>query len=200
MQVIAGVDEVGRGPLAGPVVAAAAVFAEGYKNSAIKDSKKLSHAQREALVPIIKQDALAWAIVAVGHHRIDALNIRESSKLAMSLALLRTQKKLSGRIDRVLVDGNMRIITELVQETVVGGDNIHVEISAASILAKVWRDGLMHVLDRRYPGYDLGKHAGYPTAAHRSAVARLGPSPVHRRSFRGVSNNFSPSVPIRERG
>ena len=88
--------------------------------------------------------------------------------------------------DKVLVDGNMPIVTSLPQETIIGGDALRVEISAASILAKVWRDDLMNVLDEKYPGYDLGSHAGYPTKAHRAAVQALGPSPIHRRTFRGV--------------
>ena len=140
---IAGVDEVGRGPLAGPVVAAAAVFAAGYVNPAIKDSKQLSAKRREQLVDVIKRDAVGWAIVAVGPKRIDRLNIREATKLAMSLALKRV------RADRVLVDGNMAINTALPQRTVVKGDAKHVEISAASILAKVYRDQMMAVLDRK---------------------------------------------------
>lgn len=180
MPLIAGVDEVGRGPLAGPVVAAVAVFESGYSNSEIKDSKQLSAHKREQLIGTIKRDAVSWAIVAVGHHRIHAINIREASRLAMSLALRRV------RADMVLVDGNVEIEASIPQRTVVKGDQLHVEISAASILAKVWRDRLMKTLDVKYPGYGLGKHAGYPTEAHRKAVASLGPSPIHRISFSGV--------------
>ncbi len=185
---IAGVDEVGRGPLAGPVVAAVAVFEDGYKNLDIKDSKKLSAKKRENLVEIIKRDAVAWAIVSVGHHRITELNIREASRLAMSLAVKRI------KTDKVLVDGNVPIQTTYPQETIIGGDNLRVEIGAASILAKVWRDHLMDVLDAKYPGYGFKIHAGYPTKTHREAVSRLGPCPVHRETFRGVKEFISTSI------
>ena len=177
---VAGVDEVGRGPLAGPVVAAAVVFNQGYSNPEIKDSKKLSAKKRESLVERIKSDALDWSIVSVGHHRIEVLNIREASRLAMRLAVERVSA------DYVLVDGNTAIETNLPQKTVVKGDSLHVEIAAASILAKVWRDDLMAVLDKRYPGYELCKHAGYPTKLHKSQIAKIGPSPIHRKTFRGV--------------
>jgi ribonuclease HII len=177
---IAGVDEVGRGPLAGPVVAAAVVFESGYFNKEIKDSKKLSIKKREQLIEVIKKEAKSWAVVSVGHQRIKLLNIRNAAKLAMSLAIKRI------KADLVLVDGDMEIISNIPQKTVIGGDNIHVEISAASILAKVWRDNLLVTLDNKYPGYNLGKHAGYPTKAHRQAIEALGPSPIHRVAFKGV--------------
>lgn len=177
---IAGVDEVGRGPLAGPVVAAAVSFNAGYINTDIKDSKKLSAKDREQLVDVIKNDAVAWSIVSVGHERIKTLNIRSAARLAMSLAVRRIPA------DMILVDGNMEIFTDRQQKTVIGGDDLHVEISAASILAKVWRDALMVTLDRKYPGYELAAHAGYPTPRHKAAVQRLGPSKIHRVTFRGV--------------
>jgi ribonuclease HII len=177
---ICGVDEVGRGPLAGPVVAAAVVFPENYINQDFKDSKQLSAKKREQLIETIKREALSWSIVAVGHHRIHQLNIREASRLAMSLAVARV------KADLILVDGNVPIYTNLPQKTVIGGDAKHVEISAASILAKVYRDQLMVILDRKYPGYGLATHAGYPTAAHRKAIAEIGPSRIHRVTFRGV--------------
>ncbi|MBX7137923.1 MAG: ribonuclease HII [Oligoflexia bacterium] len=179
-RIIAGVDEVGRGPLAGPVVAAAVSFYQGYQNERIKDSKKLSKRQREQLIATIKADALAWSIIAVGPRRIEQLNIREASRLAMSLAVQRIQA------DLVLVDGNVPIWTALPQRTVISGDSLHVEISAASILAKVWRDDLMAVLDKKYPGYAMDRHAGYPTSEHRQAISKLGPCRVHRRTFAGV--------------
>lgn len=189
---IAGVDEVGRGPLAGPVVAAVVVFEAGYTNSAIKDSKKLSAQKRENLIERIKADAVAWAIVSVGHERIEALNIREASRLAMSLAVARI------KADLVLVDGNVPIHTPLPQRTVVQGDQKHVEISAASIIAKVFRDDLMCRLDAKYPGYRFSDHAGYGTAAHRRAIADLGPSPIHRRSFRGVREHAAAAFRLSE--
>ena len=177
---IAGVDEAGRGPLAGPVVAAAVVFEEGYANEKIRDSKQLSAQKREQLVERIKGDAVAWAIVAVGHERIRALNILQATRLAMRLAVARIEA------DLVLVDGNTRIDIPFPQRTVVGGDRLHVQISAASILAKTFRDQLMQVLEQRYPGYGLGTHMGYGTSAHREAIIRLGPSRVHRVTFAGV--------------
>lgn len=183
---ICGVDEAGRGPLAGPVVAAAVVFKQGFSDSRIQDSKKLSKQQRERLFDYIKESALSWSIVGVGARRIDTLNILQATKLAMRLAVERIDA------DLVLVDGNQQIVSSLPQKTVVGGDRLHVEISAASILAKVWRDRLMATLADKYPGYGLEKHAGYPTKAHREALAILGPSRIHRLSFAGVctqSNN-----------
>lgn len=190
VQSIAGVDEVGRGPLAGPVVAAAAVFRPDYKNSEIQDSKKLSQKKREQLIAAIKKDAIAYSIVAVGPETIDAINIREATKVAMSKATSCVSP------DFVLIDGNMTIDTQLPQKTVVGGDRLHVEIAAASILAKVWRDSFMEMLGERYPGYGLETHAGYPTKKHRAAILELGPTPIHRRTFKGVrefsnETNFS---------
>lgn len=182
---IAGVDEAGRGPLAGPVVAAAVVFPFGYENKFIQDSKKLSAKKRELLFEEIQRDALDWAIVSVGHHRIEQHNILGASLLAMSLAL----KRITA--DKVLVDGNKKIPTLTPQETIIGGDALYVQISAASILAKVWRDRLMQTLDQIYPGYGFAIHAGYPTKNHRQAIASHGPSPVHRRSFRGVCEYLS---------
>jgi ribonuclease HII len=177
---ICGVDEAGRGPLAGPVVAAAVVFEESFSDPRIKDSKKLSTKQREELFDYIKESSLGWSIVAVGHRRIDQLNILQATRLAMRLAVERVSA------DLVLIDGNQRIVSPYPQRTVVGGDRLHLQISAASILAKVWRDRLMQILARRYPGYGFDKHSGYPTEKHRAALFELGPSRVHRRTFAGV--------------
>lgn len=181
---VAGVDEAGRGPLAGPVVAAAVVFPTKYINPEIKDSKQLSSKIREKLFNTIKKDALYWSIVAVGHRRIEKLNILQASRFAMKLAV----SKIC--CDFVLVDGNIPIDVCIPQTTVIGGDAIHVQISAASILAKVWRDHLMTMLDKKYPGYELGKHAGYGTKLHKACIEKLGPSPVHRRTFSGVCEFF----------
>ena len=177
---IAGVDEAGRGPLAGPVVAAAVVLPDKYKNPEITDSKKLSAKKREQLYVQICSCALDYSIVAVGHRRIDYLNILQATRLAMRLAVARVN------CDYVIIDGNTPIDIALPQEVIVGGDRLRLEISAASILAKVWRDRLMQLLDRRYPGYGLGKHAGYPTVSHRAAITALGPTRIHRLSFAGV--------------
>ena len=177
---ICGVDEAGRGPLAGPVVAAAVVFEEGFNDPRIKDSKTLSAQQRERLFDYIKESALAWSIIAVGPRRIEHLNILQATKLAMKLAVERIEA------DLVLVDGNQPILCAFPQRTVVGGDRLHIEISAASILAKVWRDRLMERLSVRYPGYGFERHSGYPTPAHKAAILELGASKVHRRTFAGV--------------
>lgn len=185
MRFIAGVDEVGRGPLAGPVVAAAVVFREGYINPEIKDSKKLSAKKRDSLIEVIKRDCVDYAIFAIGPRTIDQMNILQAARLAMSHAV----KKIFA--DLVLVDGNVRIDCHYLQETVVGGDGKHVEIAAASILAKVWRDRLMTELDHYFPGYGLSQHAGYPTPQHLSAISALGPSPIHRFSFGGVKEHVA---------
>jgi ribonuclease HII len=177
---ICGVDEAGRGPLAGPVVAAAAVFHDDFAHPQIRDSKAISAQQREKLFDYIIAHALGWSIIAVGARRIDKINILQATRLAMKLAVARVEA------DLVLVDGNQRIECRFPQKTVVGGDRLHVQISAASILAKVWRDRLMTQLAERYPGYGLEKHAGYPTPAHKAAIIRLGPSRIHRRTFAGV--------------
>lgn len=177
---IAGVDEVGRGPLAGPVVAAAVILPEGYINSDIKDSKLLSKSTRERLDVEIKNVALAWSIIAVGSRRIDNLNIREASRYAMALAV----KKL--KADKVLVDGNTKIDVEIEQQTIIGGDRSVPVISAASIIAKVYRDRLMEILATRFPYYGFEKHAGYPTKAHREAIISHGPTYFHRQTFKGV--------------
>lgn len=182
--IIVGADEAGRGPLAGPVVGAAAAFASDFRDSRIIDSKQLSAKKREYLSAYIKEVAIAYAVVAVGHSRIEKINIREAARLAMGLSLMRIRKTLEPSL--VLIDGDMTLHTDLPQRAVVKGDQLHVQISAASILAKVWRDDLMKKLDCKYPGYGFGQHAGYATAQHRSFIAELGPCPVHRKSFRGV--------------
>lgn len=184
---ICGVDEAGRGPLAGPVVAAAVVFDEGYENPQIKDSKAMSAKQRAAIFEHIQKTAVAWSIVAVGPRRIEELNILQATKLAMKLAVERVEA------DLVLIDGNQPISCRFPQRTVVGGDRLHVQISAASILAKVWRDRLMEALGERYPGYGFEKHSGYPTPSHKRAIVELGPCRVHRKTFAGVVGIAAPS-------
>lgn len=190
---IAGADEAGRGPLAGPVVGAVVVFRKGYRNPRIKDSKQLCAAEREYLSAHIRKVAVAWAVVAVGHERIEQINIREASRHAMSLALSRITRVVIP--DVVWIDGNMELKTDLPQKTFVGGDGLKVQISAASILAKVWRDSLMKNLDHKYPGYGFAQHAGYPTEYHRERIACRGPCRVHRRSFRGVSQYVQKRAP-----
>lgn len=185
---ICGVDEAGRGPLAGPVVAAAVVMKSGYVNPDIRDSKQLSPSAREQVVEQIKNDSVAWSIVAVGPRRIERINILQATRLAMRLAVARI-----GKADLVLVDGNQPIEIHIPQRTVIGGDALHVEISAASILAKTYRDSLMRVLHARYPDYGFDRHYGYPTPAHRSALMQNGPSRCHRRTFGGVKE-FLPTI------
>ncbi len=199
MRLIIGVDEVGRGPLAGPVVAAAVALPFDFDDQQIKDSKVLSARNRDKISAIIRTQAPAWCVVAVGHHRIAQLNILHASLLAMRLAVERVLRQVGGQVERILVDGNKEIPFSLSkspimnfppQEAVVHGDRIHLHISAASIIAKVWRDSQMAVLDEKYPGYGLAKHAGYPTKQHREAISRLGPCPIHRRSFAGVREHL----------
>lgn len=184
---IAGVDEVGRGCLFGPVVAAAVVLSppasEQLLALGVTDSKDLSAARRESLVEPIHFLAMDYALGLATIHDIERLNILHASLLAMTRAV----RRLSIPPDLCLIDGNQPIRNlGLPQQTVVQGDRIHTEIAAASILAKVWRDRLIMRLDRRYPGYYLARNKGYGSAAHRLALQTLGPTPQHRRSFKGV--------------
>lgn len=183
---IAGVDEVGRGCLFGPVVAAAVVLSPQacgqLQALGVTDSKCLSEARRESLVEPIQRLATDYALGLATIHDIARLNILYASLLAMGRAL----NRLSNPPDLCLVDGNQPIPHwHLPQQTVVQGDRIHTEIAAASILAKVWRDRLIVRLDRRYPGYHLARNKGYGSPAHRLALQMLGPTPQHRRSFKG---------------
>jgi ribonuclease HII len=178
----AGVDEAGRGPLAGPVVAAAVIFPPGYSHPGIRDSKKLSPRQRERLYPVITADAVAFGIALATPGEIDTLNILRASLLAMRRAV----EALLLPADFLFIDGNQPVPCDVPQETLVGGDDRCVSIAAASILAKVSRDRMMVEYDLLYPGYGLSWHKGYPTREHLEAIRRLGPSPIHRRTFRGV--------------
>lgn len=195
-QRICGLDEAGRGPLAGPVVAAAVVFPPDFKDERIKDSKVLSAKQRELLFDYICKMSLDFSIVAVGPRRIESMNILRASLFAMQCAAKRVNA------DLFLVDGNQRVPDLFPQQTVIGGDRIHVQISAASILAKVWRDRLMLILDKKYPGYGLGKHSGYPTVLHRKSLIELGPCRIHRKTFGGVKELLGSSlttfIPLQE--
>lgn len=179
---IAGVDEVGRGPLAGPVVTAAVVLDRRSPIDSLDDSKKLSEKKREALAGIIQERALAWALGRAEVEEIDRLNILQATLLAMQRAVL----ALPVTPDLALIDGNRCPQLPCRAEAIVQGDGRVAEISAASILAKVSRDREMQALDRLYPGYGLAGHKGYPSKAHIEALYRLGPSPIHRRSFAPV--------------
>lgn len=180
MKKIAGTDEAGRGPLVGSVVAAAVILDPNNPIEGLNDSKKLTEKKREKLFIEIKEKALAWAIAESSAQEIDELNILQASLLAMRRAV----EKLSIQPDHVLVDGNKEPKGLLMScEAVVGGDAIHAEISAASILAKVTRDHEMVELDQKYPQYGFAKHKGYPTKAHFEAIAEHGVIAEHRRSF-----------------
>lgn len=177
----AGLDEVGRGCLAGPVVAAAVILPPDYIHPVLTDSKQLSRTQRERLRPDIERDALAWAVAAVSPADIDRINILQASFLAMHRAV----DALTLRPEHLLVDGNRFRPYALIPHTcIVKGDSHFLSIAAASVLAKVFRDDLMAQLGREYPDYGWVQNAGYPTAVHRDAIRRLGPTPYHRMSFR----------------
>ena len=190
----AGVDEAGRGPLAGAVVAAAVILDPVRPIPGLDDSKRLSPQRREALDIEIRARAAGWAIARVDVDVIDAINILEATMLAMREAVAR----LDPAPERVLVDGNRCPDLPCPARAVVRGDATVAAIGAASILAKVARDREMVEMDRRYPGYGFARHKGYGTRAHREALFRLGPSPIHRRSFAPVKSALSPCV--RERG
>jgi ribonuclease HII len=181
----AGVDEAGRGPLAGPVIAAAVILDPAQPIDGLADSKALSEAARERLAPLIRARAIAWAIGSAERAEIDAINILEATLLAMRRALL----GLAVRPAHVQIDGNRAPpVSDLgcSLETVVRGDATVAAIGAASILAKTHRDALMRQLDRTCPGYGFARHKGYGTAAHLAALSRLGPSSEHRLSFAPV--------------
>ncbi|MGD9698869.1 ribonuclease HII [Acinetobacter sp.] len=182
---IAGVDEAGRGPLVGSVVAAAVILDPNNPIEGLNDSKKLSEKKREKLFVEIQKKALAWAIAEASHEEIDQINILQASLLAMRRAV----EALHLQPEHVLVDGN-KVPQGLTMscDAVVGGDALHAEISAASILAKVTRDREMVVLDRQYPHFGFAKHKGYPTKAHFEAIAEHGVIDQHRRSYAPVKN------------
>ncbi len=179
---LAGVDEVGRGPLAGDVVAAAVILDPARPITGLRDSKKLSHKRRGDLAAQIREQALAWAIARASVAEIDSLNILQASLLAMHRAVA----ALDPQPGYVLVDGNRLPRWDYAAEPVIGGDDRVPAIAAASILAKVQRDAELVALDAEYPGYGFAAHKGYPTPAHLSALRELGITPVHRRSFAPV--------------
>ena len=179
--VVCGTDEAGRGPLAGPVVAAAVVLPEGLTIPGLDDSKKLTEKKREALYDVIVREAAAYGIAESSAEEIDEINILAASLLAMRRAVEQVRRTIEP--DIVLVDGNRPTEFGIPCRTVVKGDGISQSIAAASVLAKVTRDSLMTELDLRYPAYGFAGHKGYPTKEHKLAVYEFGPSPVHRRSF-----------------
>jgi ribonuclease HII len=181
---VAGVDEAGRGPLAGPVVAAAVILecdpdAVWPREVALDDSKRMSPEARELAFGEIRRRAIAWRVAVIPHTEIDRINILRATLAGMAQAV--AGLKLGA--EYVLVDGNQKPPVAMRCQTVVGGDAKSLSIAAASVLAKVVRDRLMVVYDRRYPGWGFAGHKGYPTAAHRDAILRRGLSPIHRRTF-----------------
>jgi ribonuclease HII len=185
MQLIAGIDEAGRGPLAGPVVAAAVILDPERPIPGLRDSKVLSAPRREALAAAIRAQALAWAVGEADVGEIDALNILEATLLAMRRAC----DGLAVAPDAALVDGNRAPLLRCPARAVVKGDRDVPAISAASILAKTTRDALLVELDRRWPVYGFAQHKGYGTACHLAALAAHGPCPAHRRSFAPVAQH-----------
>lgn len=179
---IAGVDEVGRGPLAGPVVTAAVILPANFDLPGLNDSKKLTAMRRQVLSEAIKEQALAWAFGEANLVEIDELNILHATMLAMQRAVA----GLSLRPDKVLVDGNRCPEFGIPAEAIVGGDGLHSAISAASIIAKVERDALMNGYAKQYPEYGFERNSGYPTKQHRDALIEFGVTPIHRKSFAPV--------------
>ncbi|MDR3727419.1 MAG: ribonuclease HII [Terracidiphilus sp.] len=191
---IAGLDEVGRGPLFGPVVAAAVILAPGFQLDGLTDSKKLSEKKRNEFDVEIRDNAVAWAIAEVDAETIDRINIRQASLLAMRRAV--AQLALSP--DYLLIDGRDTIDWDCPQQAVIQGDATSLSIAAASVLAKVYRDRLLVEFDRAYPGYGLAQHKGYGSPEHLAALYRMGPTPLHRKSFHPVTQTilqFSGSAP-----
>jgi ribonuclease HII len=181
---VAGVDEVGRGSLFGPVVAAAVILDRDYRIRGLRDSKLLLAERRELLAPRIREHAVAWAVAAVDAARIDQINIYHASRLAMREAVMRLQPAA----DHLLIDA-MRLDCELPQKAIIHGDALSASIAAASILAKVERDRMMCEWDAVFPEYGLASHKGYSTPQHLAALLEYGPTPLHRQSFAPVWSN-----------
>ena len=177
--VICGVDEAGRGPLAGPVCAAAVILPDHLDLPGLNDSKKLSDKKRRELFPLIKEQAVAYGIGLASHEEIDEINILQATYLAMERAIA----QLEGKADLALIDGNRAKDFGLPVKTVVKGDSLSASIAAASILAKVTRDDLMEAYAEEYPGYGFEIHKGYGTKAHYAALTEKGASPIHRMTF-----------------
>ena len=179
-KLIAGIDEAGRGPLAGPVVAAAVILSPDYENSEIKDSKQLSARKRERLYEIIKQDALSIGLGVAEASIVDAVNVLQATLIAMKEAIA----NLSITPDYLLIDGTHRIFLSIPQETIVKGDSLSLSVASASIIAKVSRDRIMEIYHRQFPQYNFLKNKGYGTGEHREAIKKYGYCKIHRRSFR----------------
>ena len=183
MELIAGVDEVGRGPLAGPVVAAAVILPKGCKIPGLNDSKKIPKSKHKEIYEAVLQNAIAIGIGIKDNHVIDQVNIYEATKLAMMEAI----GQLEPQPQHLLIDA-MRLDLPIPQTSIIKGDANSLSIAAASIVAKVTRDQMMEVFDREYPGYDFAQNAGYGTAKHLAGLDKLGVTPIHRRSFEPVKS------------
>jgi len=179
---IAGVDEAGRGPLAGPVVAAAVILKNTMPITGLRDSKKMSPAQRDKVFKLIKKSALAFGIGIVDAFTIDKINILQATLLAMKIAA----EKLPARLDFILVDGNRTFDFPKAQKAIVKGDQLSHSIAAASVLAKVTRDLIMDKYHKTYPHYGFERHRGYGTKLHKIKIKAFGPCPIHRKTFKGV--------------
>ncbi len=177
--VVCGIDEAGRGPLAGPVFAAAVILPQGCELEGLNDSKKLTEKKRELLFPLIQEKALAWCVASADEKEIDAINILQATFLAMRRAFV----GLGIHADAALVDGNQDPKLEVPSFPIIKGDGKSASIAAASILAKVSRDHYMSALDEKYPQYGFAKHKGYGTKLHYEMLEKYGVSPVHRRTF-----------------
>ena len=179
---IAGIDEAGRGPLAGPVVSAAVILPAAFDDSEVTDSKKLSPKKRDRLYDRIYAQATTVGIGIVDSVEIDRINILQASLLSMAIAV----KNLTPCPDFLLIDGIFTIASDLPQKPIKKGDSLSVSIAAASIIAKVTRDRLMQKYHHYYPQFDFSRHKGYPTKAHKEAIRKFGYCPIHRKSFKGV--------------
>ena len=176
----AGCDEAGRGCLAGPVFAAAVILPDNFENQLLNDSKQLTERQREMLRPIIERESVAWAVAQVSPHEIDEINILNASILAMHRAI----DALAVRPEHLIIDGNrFKPYRDIPHQTIVKGDGKYLSIAAASVLAKTHRDEYMRHLDTQFPHYGWRDNKGYPTAAHRAAIAQYGTTPHHRLTF-----------------
>lgn len=183
---IAGIDEAGRGPLAGPVVAAAVILPENFELPGLTDSKKLSEKQREVFYPEIRKSASAVGVGVATAVEIDEVNILQATLLAMQRSL----KRLPVAADYLLIDGITPLPVDIAQQTLKKGDSRSLSIAAASVIAKVIRDQIMLALDRQFPGYGFARHKGYGTVQHRQAIAEIGPAKPHRKSFGGVREHL----------
>ena len=188
---VAGVDEAGMSPLAGPVSAAAVILRVGSRIPHVDDSKKLPPDERRRLAAIIKEEAVAFAVCLVHHHEIDSVNIYHAGLLAMSRAV----RALLPAPQHLLIDARTLRDHDTPQQGIIKGDAKSLSIAAASILAKTTRDAHMEEMDRRYPGYGFAQHKGYPVKAHYEALARLGPCPIHRLSFPSVRDGRATGLP-----